>query len=43
MQEKKIQQKMKKKFEREKFFFFFFGYGNHMYIMEESNKFIVRE
>ena len=33
---------MKKKFEREKFFFFF-GYGNHMYRMEESNKFIVRE
>ena len=41
MQEKKIQQKMKKKFEREKFFYF--GYGNYMYRMEESNKFIVRE
>ena len=27
MQEKKIQQKMKKKIEREKFFFFFLGMG----------------
>ena len=41
MQEKKNPTKNEKKiWERE---FFFLGYGNHMYRIEESDKFIVRE